>query len=232
MSDNAVKLVESTPFMAGMTALGGFCNAYTCMTRGGVFANAHTANMAKLGVSLATLNWSGAFGAIVPILGCLLGSVLCELVKDKSGASPRWLGGHWHRKAMVLELIALLIVGFIPTTVPHMVVNAFMSFVTGFQLDMFRNWQGGGHNTTICTGNLRTMGQLLYAALARREAAAVKKMFTYAGLLFSFSLGALVCTLLCLWAGVRASWGGCVFLLVWLLWMYLDGRKTAGRAAA
>lgn len=231
MRDETTALVERAPFLAGMTALGGFCNAYTCMTRGGVFANAHTANMAKLGVSLATLDYSGAVGALVPILGCLAGAFLCECVKERSAASPRWLGGHWHRKAMVLELLALLLVGFIPSSAPNAAVNAFMSLVTGFQLNLFRNWKGGGHNTTICTGNLRTVAQLLYAALARRDAPSGKKLLTYTGLFFSFSLGALLSTLLCLQIGVRASWGACLFLAVWLLWMFLDERKGSGAVA-
>ena len=122
--------------------------------------------------------------------------------------------------------------GFIPDTVPHFYVNAFMSLVTGFQLDLFRTWTGGGHNTTICTGNLRTMGQLIYAAAAGRDAAAVRKMGAYAALLCSFILGAAISALLCLWLGVRASWAGCVLLAVWLLWMYLDQRRDTAPAAA
>ena len=232
MRDRTAKLVESTPFMAGMTALGGFCNAYTCMTRGGVFANAHTANMAKIGVSVATRDWSGVVNATVPILGCLLGAVLCERVKGSGGKDGLWLRGHWHRKAMLAELLAFFAVGFIPSTVPHFYVNAFMSLVTGFQLDLFRTWKGSGHNTTICTGNLRTLGQLIYAAAVGREAAAVRKMGLYAVLLFSFSFGAVISTLLCLWAGVRASWAGCIFLAVWLLWMYQDQRREQTAAEA
>ena len=227
MRDRSVKLVESTLFMAGMTALGGFCNAYTCMTRGGVFANAHTANMAKLGIPVATLDLNGAFNAIVPILGCLLGSILCEFVKARTASDSHWLGGHWHQRVLAAELVALLIVGFVPATVPHFVVNAFMSLVTGFQLDMFRTWKGSAHNTTICTGNLRTLGQLIYAAASKREPAAIRKMRTYAGLMFSFSLGAVISTLLCLWLGVRATWAACLFLAVWLVWMFVDERRCA-----
>lgn len=226
MGNKTEKLVESTIFMAGMTALGGFCNAYTYMTRGGVFANAHTANMAKLGIALATLDWHNAFAAFVPILGCLLGSVLCEMVKDRLGDSPFWLGGHWHIKAMLMELLALFIVGWIPITAPDMFVTAFMSFVTGFQLNLFRNWKGGGHNTTICTGNLRTMSQLLYKALVLRDIYTVIRLLHYTGLLFSFALGAVVCTLLSLAVGVKASWGGCIFLILWLVWLIRNERRT------
>lgn len=230
MSDKAQKLMESTIFMAGMTALGGFCNAYTGITRGGVFANAHTANMAKLGISLFNRSWPDAFNAVVPIIGCLAGSVLCELVKDKTATGNGHASRDWRRRALLLELLALFVVGFVPVTVPHMAVNAFMSFVTGFQLAIFRTWQGSVHNTTICTGNLRSLGQYLYAALARREPVAVRKMLTYAALVFSFCLGAVVSAALCLLVGVRASWAGCVFLLTWLCWMYADERKAVEQA--
>lgn len=226
MENKGIKLIERPAFMAGITAVGGFCNAYTGMTRGGVFANAHTANMAKLGIAIATLNASDAFNAVVPIVGCFLGAVICELVKDKGDL----LGGHWHQKALILELLALVAVGFIPDTVPDFWVNAFMSLVTGFQLDVFRSWSGGNHNTTICTGNLRTMGQLFYAELFHRTDATGKKALTYAGLLLSFPLGAAVGALLCLWLGVRASWVAGLFLLAWVLWMNMDEKCQAAGA--
>ena len=131
---------------------------------------------------------------------------------------------------MILELLALVAVGFIPDTVPDFWVNAFMSLVTGFQLDVFRSWSGGNHNTTICTGNLRTMGQLFYAELFHRTDATGKKALTYAGLLLSFPLGAAVGALLCLWLGVRASWVAGLFLLAWVLWMNMDEKRQAAGA--
>lgn len=44
---------ESTAFMVMLTLLSGYLNAYTYATRGGSFANMHTGNMSKLGISLA-----------------------------------------------------------------------------------------------------------------------------------------------------------------------------------
>ena len=114
MEKEEISLIERPAFIAGITAVGGFCNAYTGMTRGGVFANAHTANMAKLGIAVATLNAWDAFNAVVPIVGCFLGAFLCELIKGKDDM----LGGHWHRYALWMELAALVMVGFIPQSVP------------------------------------------------------------------------------------------------------------------
>ena len=221
MEKEEISLIERPAFIAGITAVGGFCNAYTGLTRGGVFANAHTANMAKLGIAVATLNAWDAFNAVVPIVGCFLGAFLCELIKGKDDM----LGGHWHRYALWMELAALVMVGFIPQSVPDFWVNAFMSLVTGFQLDVFRTWAGGNHNTTICTGNLRTTGQLFYSWLFRRTDVVSQKAATYVGLLLSFPLGASVGALLCLWMGVRASWAAGLFLLMWILWMTVDERR-------
>ena len=220
MESKEIKLMERPVFVGGITAVGGFCNAYTCLTRGGVFANAHTANMAKVGIAVATLNWGDASTAVGPILGCLMGALHCERVKDRGGLA----GGRWQQKALILELLALAVVGFVPTTVPDFWVNAFMSLITGFQLDVFRNWTGGNHNTTICTGNLRTLGQLLYGGLAHGGPGAGGKTATYAGLLLSFPLGAAVGALLCLGLGIRASWVAAAFLLVWTLWLSADER--------
>jgi len=227
MSKHTDKLTESTLFMAAMTALGGFCNAYTFMTRGGVFANAHTANISRMTISLAVLDWDTAFQSLVPVLGCIAGALFCEFVRDNTIVKNGWLGGAWHRKALIFELIALLIVGFIPATVPNAIVNAFMSFVTGFQLDIFRTWWGGGHNTTICTGNLRNLAQHIHDALRKKTPDAAVKMRLYVFLVIAFSIGAFVCARLCLAFGIRASWFGCILLLALLVWMYRDEKKTA-----
>ena len=227
MSKYTGKLIESTPFMAGMTALGGFCNAYTGMTRGGVFANAHTANMTRLAISVANLDWTTAFNALVPTLGCIAGATLCEFVREERPGKTSWLEKDWHHRAVLMVMLALFIVGFIPSTVPHAIVNAFMSFVTGFQLDIFRTWWGGGHNTTICTGNLRNLAQYIHAAIRRETPGAGKKVVIYAFLVLSFCFGALLCAWLCLLFGVKASWVGAAFLLACLVWMYIDEKKAA-----
>ena len=72
----------------------------------------------------------------------------------------------------------------------------------------------------------------MYAALHTREPAAVKKAMYYILLLFSFCLGAVVSTLLCLAVGIHATWVAAIFLLVWLVWLILDERRTAADAAA
>jgi len=227
MSKHTDKLIERTLFMATMTALGGFCNAYTFMTRGGVFANAHTANISRMTIALAIMDWSTAFQSLVPVLGCILGALFCEFVRDNIFVKKGWIGQGWYRKALIFECIALFIVGFVPATVPHAIVNAFMSFVTGFQLDIFRTWWGGGHNTTIMTGNLRNFAQHIHDALRKKTPDSGEKLIFYLLLILSFCLGAFVCARLCLALGVKASWFGCILLLALLVWMYRDEKNKS-----
>lgn len=59
---------ESTAFMVMLTLLSGYLNAYTYATRGGIFANMHTGNMSKLGISLAGGNFAGSWQYLAPIL--------------------------------------------------------------------------------------------------------------------------------------------------------------------
>ena len=57
-SQNAIH--ESVPFGILLAIVGGFIDAYTFIGRGGVFANAQTANIVLLGVYASEGNWSYA----------------------------------------------------------------------------------------------------------------------------------------------------------------------------
>ena len=74
---------ESTAFMVMLTLLSGYLNAYTYATRGGIFANMHTGNMSKLGISLAGGNFAGSWQYLAPILAALLGVMFSELVRHR-----------------------------------------------------------------------------------------------------------------------------------------------------
>ena len=63
---------ESTAFMVMLTLLSGYLNAYTYATRGGIFANMHTGNMSKLGISLAGGNFAGSWQYLAPILAAIV----------------------------------------------------------------------------------------------------------------------------------------------------------------
>ena len=220
-------LVERVPFLAGVTFLGGYLDAYTYLTRGGVFANNHTANMAKLGITMAQGNFSGAMDCLIPILGCVFGAFTSELVRI------RFPGHHdWRKRALILELLALLVVGFIPAGVPDAVVNTTLSFVTGFQLCLFRSCRWGAHNTTICTGNLRSVGQFLFGALHQRTKDAAVRLIFYTCLVFSFVVGSAIGVPVCTLLGGNASWIGCVISAILVAAICIDERNNSEKEIA
>ncbi len=196
-------MAERTLFLAGITFLGGFLDSYTYMTRGGVFANNHTGNVAKLGIYLAQGNLDGAWNCLVPVIACVFGAVASEWVKNHTGKEHSW-----RIRALLAETLVLLAIGYVPASVPDSWVNTTLSFVTGFQLCLFRVSRWGAHNTTICTGNLRSVGQFLYGACRERSRESWIRAIGYTLLVSAFVLGAAVGAQACLRAGSRAVLAG------------------------
>lgn len=221
---NSNSYIEQNDFVFGMMVLGGFCNAYTFMTRGGVFANGQTANMAKVGASIILKNWSAAFNAFVPIMCCFLGALLCEAVKHGSNNEGFWLKKNWPQATLFIELIIFFIVGFIPTTFPHAIVNALMSLISGFQLSSFKSWKSGKINTTICTGNLRSLAIFTYDSLRTKDQKSVKIAINFLLLSFSFTVGAGIAALATIYIGIKSIWIACTIIITLLIKLYRKER--------
>lgn len=222
MEKKRIPLVEHPLFLMGVTMLGGFMNTYTYVTRDGMLCTMHTGNMAKLGISLAEGNWAKAMSFLIPITACVCGSFFSELIKDLS--SKKY---DWRRNALLLEAIGLLLVAFIPSSAANIVVTSSLSFIAGFQLSLFRNCPWGGHSSTVCTGNLRSLGQYLYAAVKEHSPAALRRFFGYFCVVFSFVFGTAAGVPLCKSVGVMSSWAGAALAGILLLSMIIDGKINA-----
>ena len=169
---------ESTAFMVMLTLLSGYLNAYTYATRGGIFANMHTGNMSKLGISLAGGNFAGCWQYLAPILAAILGVMFSELVRHRfSGIAF----GSWQKNMLAFEILVLVGAAFIASGWHDMLIACVFSFVTEAQLSVFGKWEGKGHSTTICTGNLRNLGQYLYPAIAVHDRESLRTAGLYFG---------------------------------------------------
>lgn len=218
-----IKAEETFGFMLLLTFVGGYSNAYSYFTRGGAFVSFHTGNMAKLGIAAVTGDSTMFLACVVPICGGLLGAILAQLVKTYLSRQSMLL---WQKTALLIELTALFIVGFLPQSVPDNAVNFFLSIILMFQLSNFRKYEGNVHNSTIETGNLRTFGQYCGDILIKRNLASAKKAGTYFIMVFSFPLGTLVGGFFSLWTGRSAIWLCCVLLAV-LAFGYLPRTESA-----
>ena len=63
--------------------VGGYLDAYTYITRDGVFATAQTGNTVLFAVRAASQEYSGAIQNVPPFLAFVAGVLVAELIKDK-----------------------------------------------------------------------------------------------------------------------------------------------------
>lgn len=208
---------EKPIFVMIITIVGGYMNGYTYITRHNILANMHTANMSKLGINIALGQWQNALSFFIPIIACILGAAFSELVKALLIIHK--FKGDWRKIALILESISLFFIGLIPTSCPDIIVTNLVSFFMGYQLCLFRECLGIGFNTTICTGNIRNVGQLLYNALDEKSKDSIRKLIIFTCLTFSFALGAIPGTLISIAISTKAVWVCSFILLSQAVWI-------------
>lgn len=197
--------------------VGGFLDAYTYLLRGGVFANAQTGNLVLFGIHLADGSFPGCFLYLVPVAAFLLGVLITELFKKKCSARKFV---EWQHVVVIIEIALLFIIGFLPRAVPDAVINVAVSFVCSMQFNSFRKTNGLPYATTMCTGNLRSAGEFLFAYLFEKDREAGKKSLRYFTVIAVFFLGAALGALLSGTLGVASVWVCCAVLAAVLLMMF------------
>ena len=217
MNDHTVQMSEAYSLGALLTVGGGFLDAYTYFTRGGVFSNAQTGNLVLLAIRLAQGDLTALPHYLPPILAFALGVVAAELVRDRFRASHAL---HWRQAVVALEALILLVTAFLPQGPWDAAVNAAVSFVCAMQVEAFRKIRGNALATTMCTGNLRSGTELLYHGLRDRDSAALRRSLQYYGIILCFLAGGA----LGVWAtdllAERAILLCCAMLLVIFLAMF------------
>lgn len=180
------QMSESFRLGAILALAGGFLDAYTYLVRGGVFANAQTGNIVLLGVRLMEGDWAGAGHYLVPILAFAAGVLTAELVHARCG---RWERLHWRQLTVAAEMILLVAVALLPGWADSG-ANVLVSYVCAVQVQSFRKVAGSAFATTMCTGNLRSAADNLYAGLALHDAPALLRASRYLSVVLVFVLGA------------------------------------------
>lgn len=205
-----------------LAIVGGYLDTYTYITRGGVFANAQTGNMVLMSILLAQGQFVKAIYYLIPITAFFLGVLVTEWIKRTSTALQLT---RWEHIIILIELILLLIIGFLPFSVPNAVINVTISFICSMQVNSFRKTKGLPYATTMCTGNLRSSAEHFFIFLSERDPSAGKKCLRYFIIILFFCIGAgagAVCTTI--WAE-KSVWGCCVLLFAVLLIFLLHKRE-------
>ncbi len=209
---------ETLPVGALLAVVGGFLDAYTYLCRGGVFANAQTGNIVLVGIRLAQGNFSGCLYYLVPILAFAAGVFTAEAIRQRYQDHNKF---HWRQVVIAFEALTLAAIAFIPQS-GNMLANVLVSFVCSLQVQSFRKIHGNAYATTMCTGNLRSATECLWAYGRTKNPADLQNSLRYYGIIFFFVAGAIIGALLSRMFYMNAIFFACAVLAVVFALLFVE----------
>lgn len=193
-----------------ITVAGGYMDAYSYLARGRVFATGQTGNFVLLAVYLTRMEWGMVLHYLTPILLFWAGIFASMHMRHLFRKNVC----RWEQGTLWLEIAVFALIGFLPDTVPDVLVNSLISFCAAMQYCCFRTMeQNAAYASIFCTGNMRSCAEQLYLGLVRKDAAALKKGTGYLGILGAFFAGVLLGVLGDVWLSAAAAWGISLLLL-------------------
>lgn len=211
------QMSESFLTAAFLSISGGLQDAYTYIFRGKVFANAQTGNIVLLSQSVIERDWALAVHYIVPLLFFAVGIAAAENIRFKYQKAKRI---HWRQLVLFIEIILLLIVGFLPTEL-NMLANAMVSFSCAMQVQAFRKVNGYAFASTMCIGNIRSGMEAMCAYRRTHDKETFYKACCYLGIILMFALGAGLGGYFISIIGMHSIWISCGFLFIGFLVMFI-----------
>lgn len=200
-----------------LAVAGGFLDAYTYILHGGVFANAQTGNIVLFGIFLAEGAWNYAFYVFMPILAFIVGIFATEWFSYYFHTIHHI---HWRQIVLLIEMLLLFALGFLPLSVPDILVNTTIAFVCSVQVNSFRKLEGMAYSTTMCTGNLRSAVEYLSMAIVNHDSNLLRKSLRYWYIILAFTAGAALGAVLCGIFLQQAVWVCCLLFLFVLGYLY------------
>ncbi|MBR0736057.1 DUF1275 domain-containing protein [Bradyrhizobium liaoningense] len=135
-----------------LTMSGGFLDAFSWLSLGGVFASSHTGNVVFLGIDAVSGQWWQAAHHLLPIVAFLLGAALATRIR----APLRCLAG---------EIVCLAIMMPLLHRIPDMITIPTIAFGVALRSASFRQVEHWQVLTVAVTGNmLRAIDQSVLAS--------------------------------------------------------------------
>lgn len=201
-----------------LAVVGGFLDAYTYLCRGGVFANAQTGNIVLVGIRLAEGDFSGCLYYLVPIVAFAAGIFAAEAIKQRYYNHDKF---HWRQVVIAFEALVLGAIAFIPQS-GDMLANVLVSFVCALQVQSFRKIYGNAYATTMCTGNLRSATECLWAYGRTKNLSDLQNSLRYYGIIVFFVVGAVIGALLSRMFYMNAIFFACAVLAVVFALLFIE----------
>lgn len=181
-----------------LAVVGGFLEAYTFVTRDGVFANAQTGNIARMGINLAQGNLLLTLRYFVPVVAFMAGVTLSLQLKR--------VREDWEKIILYMEIALLFLVGLIPPERLNILATVTVSFVCALQVESFRKFGDNSFASTMCTGNLRIATEHLNKYFSTKDPIALRTSLQYYGIDLVFAFSVLVGYWTTRAFGTRAVW--------------------------
>lgn len=211
-------IYESFIYIAILTFIGGFMNAYTYTLHDGYLATMNTGNMARIGLAISAHNMAGTAPYFMSIAANALGAMttfICRTIITSNTEIK------WQKVCLMAELVIFFCVGLLPASVPHAFVNFTISFIAGFQLASFTLWNDNAVATTLGSGNVRFIGEHMGNALLNPSWKNFLKFMMFFCITSSFVFGVVIGSNLSNGWGRYSIYFVC-FLLLFLLVLEAD----------
>ena len=212
--------------LAALMCVGGFFGGFTYTVRGGIFCNAQTANFVLLAMAIGDGDWAQARYLVIPITAYFLGAVVSETA---AAHIKKYNLIRWDTLLIMIELVVVVILGFIPDDAPFQISQVAVNFICSMQYNTFRQADGIPMATTFCTNHLRQVGVFFTKGIRHAEKAHFSRMLFHVGMLALFVAGGIIATVLCRRFGGKGVWFAAVPLLFILCdLLYADLHKEKG----
>lgn len=195
---------ETLPVALLLILAAGMLDAYTYVAHGGVFANAMTGNLVIMTVRLAQGQWAQAPPFLAPIAAYIAGVAVAHAIKEKP---LRSLIRYPARFSLALEVAFLVVVAFLPKTVPDMAIVTGIAFVAAVQGTNFTRIGGFAFTSVTTSANLRHFTESAMTALVFGGGGhAHREMRFFAAVCLCFFAGAVLGALATCRFGHAAVW--------------------------
>ena len=149
-----------------LTVAGGMMGLYTYNLRGGVFSNAQTGNVVKMAAAFGSGNFGECLYYFIPFIAYILGTILSEILPEKV-KQTHFI--RWDTLLVGVEILVLLLIGFMPFTWPDQIAQVVICFLCAMQFNTFRQAEGVPMATTFVTNHVRQIGVSIARIIKKRE---------------------------------------------------------------
>jgi uncharacterized membrane protein YoaK (UPF0700 family) len=165
-----------------MAVVGGFMAGYAILNRSDFLGNAQTTNWIYLVFALFGRNFFEAMLRVVVVFLYVAGCMTYVFIKNKT---------HWNiqRVSVLIDAIAVLILGFIPSTASPVISLYPIFFAMAFQWNAFSGSYGYVSSTIFSTNNTRQMALAFAEFLCNHDRNYLHKLGFFAASLVSFHIG-------------------------------------------